>query len=125
MPSDTARAKAFSKIVLEPTHAAYLQEATLSRVSDPATRHLYLGMLACWRLVILIAKARSETVQDTFRREASACFQLHVVRTWALAEPRTRYPRWVKPRPGRDEPIDLGHCFHRTATHLMQAADAL
>lgn len=112
----------FAERVLAPALARYRAAERVSRVSDETSLFMHLGMLACWRMVLLLAMDRGESVQATFKREALACFPLHVVRSWALAEPARRYPRWVKPRPRKDEPIDMGFCFATAAEHLIVAA---
>ena len=115
----------FSELVIQPTLDAYLEaQRQHGRASAEAAHQMRLGMLACWRMILLLAKARGEQVETTFKREALVCFQLHVVRSWALAEDKVIYPNWVKSPPSADVPIDMGHCFVMSARHLIAVAAA-
>jgi hypothetical protein len=107
--------RAFSDIVLRPTRDAYC-------ANTKDTRTLWLGVLACEHMLALLAAHRLATDEATFRAEAGACIQLHAVRAAARAK-KLAYPDWVKPMPGKDEPVDLGYCFVMAANHLVQAAE--
>jgi hypothetical protein len=121
----TERAIWFADLVLRPTLAAYLDEEKLSRTSESARRQIYLGMLGVWKLLDLLAEARGETVKEAFKREAIDCFPLHIVRHFAVGGRKIVYPRWVRPRPRPDQPIDMGYCFVRGAERLLDSVAAL
>ncbi len=116
-------AREFAEVVLRPIVEAYDEAQRRYGRGAPQTAHqMRVGMLACWRMILLLAKERGERVDATFKSEALQCLQLHVVRSWALAESEVRYPRWVKSRPQPDAPIDMGYCFAISAKHLLAAA---
>lgn len=118
-------ARWFADLVLRPTLLAYGEAARTAPGGEAASRQIHIGMLVCWKMLFFLAGARGETLSEAFKREALPCFPLHVVRRWALGEERLVYPRWVRPRPRPDEPIELGFCFRSAAEQLLGSVERL